>query len=62
MPYMITPNIETPLWYGVKLVKSGELVLVNTDDVTALLAEGWTLGTNPEETTTTICASEDDET
>jgi len=63
MPYMTRPNTEIPLWYGVRLVKQGELVLVSEGDVSALLAEGWILGSNPDSTTQTpIVAIEDDET
>jgi hypothetical protein len=60
MPYMIRPSTETPLWYGLKLVKAGELVLVDPNDVHALLAEGWQLGTDPESTNTTPIASDED--
>ena len=60
MPYMIRPNTEIAMWYGVKLVKEGELCLVDPNDVAALLAEGWTVGTDPETTNTTPIASDED--
>ena len=61
MPYMISPQTEIPLWYGVRLVKAGELVLVNIDDVAALLSEGWEIGSDPEKTNTTPVALEDED-
>lgn len=60
MPYMISPQTDVPLWYGVKLVKSGELVLVAEDDVMPLVAEGWEIGSDPDRTSTTLVASEDE--
>ena len=60
MPYMITPSVEVPMWYGVRLVKAGELVLVDPNDVQALLAEGWQLGTDPDTTNTTPIASDEE--
>jgi hypothetical protein len=60
MPYMSRPQTDIPLWYGVRLVKEGELVLVDVNDVNALLAEGWKIGSDPDTTNTTIVSKEDE--
>jgi hypothetical protein len=60
MPYMTRPNTEIQTWYGVRLVRAGELVLVDPNDVAALVAEGWSLGTDPDTTNTTPIASDED--
>jgi hypothetical protein len=45
MPYMQRPDTEIPMYYGVRLVVAGELVMVSDDDAAALVQEGWTIET-----------------
>lgn len=53
MPYMLRPNTEIPMSYGLRLVLPGELVLVADADVEALAAEGWQLGIDSLNASTT---------
>ncbi len=60
MPYMTRPDTEIPLWYGVRLVRAGDLVLIDANDVAALLAEGWQIGSDPDTTNTTPIAADEE--
>jgi len=46
MPYMQKPNSDVDTYYGCQLVKNGAVVLIDENDVAALMTEGWTLFVN----------------
>jgi hypothetical protein len=47
------------MYYGVRLVVAGELVMVASDDVMALVGEGWTIETPDASDTMPLIADED---